>query len=214
MKNSLKILLLMILFNSCNMYLRYPNSVERPLDPKKKYTILICNAMQDFVQSNLFKEDDIFAIFEIREYTDNNDIYISIVSHGKSMADEEYLFFSSLPAEHDSYSIKYPLLSIFKIGKYHRSVPNRIWQLGEKIILWNDQDTTHKITKEFRTSIFKHIELYKQRRLSNGDYNFSVEAQYLFRKNETMFYEKNETIVDLNTDSVYCKTIEIPVKTK
>ena len=185
MKHIYIILLLFLLSNCCvNGKYKTPKSLYKSLDVDIKYTNLICNAMQDFAKSDVFHHDLIFEVHVLKEEIETSDIVIEIYSMGDSYKE---LHMDSI------YTIITHPLSLYRIGHYKRNVPNRYWQLGERIILWNDQDTSHKITPDLCYIIEKYISLSKER-IDTTKTFYSVSVMYYFKKNSVDFYKKTEHI--------------------
>ena len=119
----------MVILSACGniehyTYLLKHKPIYKILLTNPKYTPLICNAMKDIASSDVFLNDITFIVRELKKEIETSDIIIEIQSQHDYYLDSDYI----TPHPLDNY----------RIGTYNRTIPNRYWQLGERIILWND----------------------------------------------------------------------------
>ena len=124
------------------------NSLYIALEVNKKYTPLICDAIQDFVSDEAFKLDSIFQVDILMRETETADIVISIYSLGDEYKD---LY------RPDILAVAPHPLSLYKIGTYNKGTPNKYWRVGKQVVLWNDQDSTNRITSELKRIVSYYI---------------------------------------------------------
>lgn len=166
--------------SSHDKYYYDPTPIYKPLDVNKKYTPMVYDAMQDFAKSSAFEEDLTFQVQILMQVIETSEILLEIQSNGSYYRDSDLI-------------IPNPL-SLYEVGTYRRIVPNRYWQLGERIILWNDQDTSHKISQELRSVVEKHISLSKEYAKDTTKPNKSVNVLYYYKRNKVEYYKKIEVI--------------------